>query len=181
MKKYSFRRMLSTGLVVCGTTILACSLVMAGCADSTQVPGTLTPTATVDRLAEPPLPDNPTQLEMGKWLYWMNCMPCHGDVGQGLTVEFRLLYVEDENCWARGCHGGRQEDKGFPVPTEVPAIISANGDLPPFGTPQALFTYLKATHPPQNPGWMPDEDYWALTAYLFDQNGRLEPGEVLGP
>jgi hypothetical protein len=108
-------------------------------------------------------------------------MPCHGDRGQGLTDEFRRLYVEDANCWARGCHAGKVGDTGFPVPRTVPAIISTSGDLPPFHSAQALFEYLRSTHPPQNPGFMPDSDYWAITAYVLDQNGRLPVGEVLGP
>jgi cytochrome c len=108
-------------------------------------------------------------------------MPCHGDKGQGLTAEFRSLYVEDANCWARGCHGGRVGDKGFPIPTSVPAIISSSGDLPPFATADQLFNYLRTTHPPQHPGFLSDDDYWAMTAYLLFENGRLPAGTVLGP
>jgi hypothetical protein len=136
---------------------------------------------TVDRLAEPSLPANPTQFETGRHLFWLNCAACHGDRGQGLTDEFRSLYVEDANCWARGCHAGHNGDQGFPIPRFVPAIISSTGDLPPFATPQALFEFLRATHPPQKPGFMPDSDYWALTAYLLIENGRLSPDQVLGP
>ena len=141
----------------------------------------LSPAPTLDRLAEPPLPSNPTQLEKGRHLFWLNCAACHGDRGQGLTDEYRSLYVEDANCWARGCHAGHNGDQGFPIPRSVPALISSSGDLPPFKTSQALFQYLRTTHPPQNPGFMPDGDYWALTAYLLEQNGRLSAGEVLGP
>jgi hypothetical protein len=135
----------------------------------------------IDRLSEPPLPPNPTQLEKGRHLYWLNCMTCHGDRGQGLTAEFRSLYVEESNCWAHGCHAGHPGDQGFPIPRSVPAIISSSSDLPPFKTPELLFEFLHATHPPQNPGFMSNDDYWALTAYLLARNGRLLPGEVLGP
>jgi mono/diheme cytochrome c family protein len=148
---------------------------------ATVPPGLPTPRPDLSRLDEPPLPPNPTQLEKGRHLFWLNCMTCHGDRGQGLTDEFRSLYVEDANCWARGCHAGHNGDQGFPIPRVVPAIISSTGELPPFATAQELFDYLRSTHPPQNPGFMPDEDYWALTAYLLDQNGRLPAGAVLGP
>jgi hypothetical protein len=137
-------------------------------------------TPTIDRLGEPPLPSNPTQLEKGRHLFWLNCMTCHGERGQGLTEEFRSLYVEDANCWARGCHAGHPGDQGFPIPRTVPAIISSDGKIPPFATATQLFEYLRVTHPPQNPGFMPDADYWALTAYLLHENGRLKEGEVLG-
>jgi hypothetical protein len=146
---------------------------------ATVTPPLPTPKPDFSRLDEPPLPANPTQLEVGRHLFWLNCMTCHGDKGQGLTDEFRSLYVEDANCWARGCHAGHNGDLGFPIPRVVPAIISSTGDLPPFKTPEQLFEFLRSTHPPQNPGFMPDSDYWALTAYLLDQNGRLPAGKVL--
>jgi hypothetical protein len=63
----------------------------------------------------------------------------------------------------------------------MPAIISSSGDLLPFATAEQLFVFLRTTHPPQNPGFMPDSDYWALTAYLLIENGRLPAGQVLGP
>jgi hypothetical protein len=47
------------------------------------------------------------------------------------------------------------------------------GKLSPFTTVYALFEYLCATHPPQNPGFMPDDDHWAPAVFLLDQNGRL--------
>ncbi len=137
------------------------------------------PTPTLDRLAEPPLPSNPTQQELGRYLYWLNCMACHGDKGQGLTAEFRSLYVEDANCWARGCHGGRLGDQGFPLPPTIPAIISSSGKLPPFDYPEQLFEFLRRTHPPQHPGLLTNDQYWALTAYLWAENGRLPAGQVL--
>jgi mono/diheme cytochrome c family protein len=139
------------------------------------------PTPDMSRLDEPPLPANATQFERGRHLFWLNCAACHGDRGQGLTDEYRSLYVEDANCWARGCHAGRNEDKGFPIPHVVPAVISSTGSLPPFATPEQLFEFLRSTHPPQNPGFMSDQDYWDLTAYLLTENGRLPAGQVLDP
>jgi hypothetical protein len=137
--------------------------------------------STSDRLAEPFLPANPTQYELGRHLYWLNCMPCHGDRGQGLTDEFRLLWVEDhQNCWGRGCHAGRPGDEGYPLPHTIPAIIASSGGLPKFATAQALFEYLRLTHPPQHPGYLPDDQYWALTAYLLTENNRLPPGQTVG-
>jgi hypothetical protein len=149
----------------------------------TASPTTVRPSPTPDmsRLDEPPLPPNATQYERGRHLFWLNCAACHGDRGQGLTDEYRSLYVEDANCWARGCHAGHNEDKGFPIPRIVPAVISSTGTLPPFATPEQLFEFLHSTHPPQNPGFMSDQDYWDLTAYLLAENGRLPAGQVLGP
>src|SRR5688572_23546779 len=61
----------------------------------------LTPavTPTIDRLAAPPTVENPNQADEGAQLYWLHCLPCHGDQGQGLTDEWRAQYPpEDQNC-----------------------------------------------------------------------------------
>lgn len=131
-----------------------------------------------DRLALPTLPENPTQIDLGSYSYFYNCMPCHGDQGQGLTEEFRNLWVEDHrNCWASHCHAGRPGDEGFPIPKYVPGVKK----LAHFPDEQSLFNYLKTTHPPQRPGRLTDDDYWSLTAFLLHQAGRLAPEQRIGP
>ena len=133
-----------------------------------------TPSPTYDPFAEPPLSEHPTQLELGRHLFWHHCMPCHGDVGQGLTDEFRLQWESDhQNCWARGCHSGRYADDSFPVPTVVPPLTGV-GLLARY-TPDSLFEYLRATHPPQDPGLLSDDDYRALVAFLYEMNNAPLP------
>ena len=140
------------------------------------------PSPTPDRLAEPVLPDNPTQYEQGRHLFWLNCMPCHGDRGQGLTDEFRSLWVDDhQDCWQRGCHGGRANDQGYPLPPTIPAIIYPPGAISSFKTAEDLFECLRTTHAPQRPGKLPEDEYWALTAYVLTENQRLTPGKMVGP
>jgi len=130
-----------------------------------------------DRLAEPVLGESPTQVERGRSVYYYNCMPCHGDRGQGLTGEFRLAWPEDhQNCWARGCHTGRSELSAFAIPREVPAVAGTPGALGHFDQPDALFAYLRETQPPQRPGALSFPEYWEVTAFLLDENGR--PAEV---
>jgi mono/diheme cytochrome c family protein len=138
-----------------------------------QVP---TPTPHYDPLGEPPLPSNPTQLETGRHLYWRHCMPCHGDAGQGLTPEFLALWEEHQNCWERGCHSGKLNDEGFPIPTDIPALTGT--DLPVRYTPDSLFVFLRATHPPQDPGLLSDDDYRALVAFLYHLNNLPLPAGV---
>jgi mono/diheme cytochrome c family protein len=185
------------GLIYSGLILLGLVGILMGCkaikvkesspiAPAALLPGASytvipTSTATKDRLAMPALPANPNQFEQGRYLYWLNCMACHGDKGQGLTEEFRSLYVEDQNCWGRGCHGGRIGDQGFPIPTTVPAIISPTDALAKFATPDQLFAFLRHTHPPQSPGILPENQYWAITDYLLVENGRLTEGKVLEP
>lgn len=138
------------------------------------------PQPTVDPLDVPQLPDNPTQIDVGRNAYYYNCMPCHGDHGQGLTDEWRQTWVDDhQDCWARGCHGGRIEDEGFPLPATIPAVAGPDSSLTRFSNPAELHDYLVQTHPPQRPGALPDEEYWALTAFVLNENGRLPAGKVL--
>jgi hypothetical protein len=130
------------------------------------------PFPTFDPLVETPLPPNPSELELGENLYWHWCMTCHGDKGQGLTDEFRSVWEPDhQNCWARGCHTGRRDDLGFPIPTIVPAIVES-GHLSQFESSQVLADYLKATHPPQSPGILNDEEYHAIAFFVFSMNKR---------
>lgn len=140
------------------------------------------PTPTPDRLAEPEISEDPTQYEQGRHLYWLNCMPCHGDYGQGLTDEFREIWVDDhQNCWAHGCHGGGYDDEGFPIPKYVPAVIATTGNGIKYTQSEELFEYLHSTHPPQNPGYLPEDEYWALTSYVLTESNSLEAEKVIGP
>jgi hypothetical protein len=139
-------------------------------------------TPTPDFSATPVLPENPSQVDFGRFSYWFNCMPCHGDHGQGLTEAFRAAWVEDhQNCWERGCHGGKVGDEGFPIPTAVPAVIGSVDLLRRFPTAVDLYAYLSSLHPPQRPGALEEEEYWQLTAFLLSENGVLPTERDLGP
>jgi hypothetical protein len=132
----------------------------------------VSPTPTYDPLVEPPLPENPTEIELGRNLYWHWCMTCHGDYGQGLTDEFRSIWVPDhQNCWGRGCHAGRPGDTGFRIPTIVPALVN-DSHLAQFTSVQQLSNFLKATHPPQSPGILEDAEYHAIAIFVFTMNER---------
>ncbi len=167
--------------------LLAAFLGSGGMAAGVPPPGAPaqapSPTPTYDPLAAPVLPEHPTQMDVGRSLFYDNCMTCHGDRGQGLTDEFRQVWVEDHrNCWASGCHAGRPGDQGFPIPTVVPAVISTQDALKNFTTPQELTAFLRKTHPPQNPGGLSEEDYQALTTFLWASNGKsaaLTPDRIL--
>lgn len=135
-----------------------------------------------DRLAEPVLPDSPTQVDIGRNLYYFHCMPCHGDRGQGLTDEWRQVWVEDhQNCWSSKCHTGRLERGGFYIPRFVPPVSGLPQALSRFQTAEDLFVYIRETQPPQRAGALSDSEYWALTAFLLHENDRLSPDAEIGP
>jgi hypothetical protein len=136
---------------------------------------------TPDRLAAPVMPESPTQVDVGRNLYYYHCMPCHGDQGQGLTDEWRQVWEEDhQNCWARGCHSGRAGEEGFPIPRLVPPVSGSTQTIAGLQTADGLFEYLRQTHPPQRPGALLEEEYWALVAFLLYENGRLGPDDQVG-
>jgi cytochrome c len=164
--------------VICLALALAGLSVPASAAGSgpaaTNGLAALTATPTVDRLAAPPTAVNPNQADEGAQLYWLNCQPCHGDRGQGLTDEWRAEYPpEDQNCWESGCHGARPYENGFRLPTAVPAVIGG-GSLGRFATVADLHAYVSAAMPFNNPGGLKPEEYWAITAFLARAHGLPE-------
>lgn len=140
----------------------------AGIADSIQVQADVTPTP--DRLAEPTLPAAPSQADHGAQVYWLSCMPCHGDQGQGLTDEFRATYPpEEEYCWESGCHGANPYESGFTLPKKIPAVIG-DTTLAKFADAAQLHAYIRATMPFWKPGSLTEEESWRVTAFLLRQN-----------
>jgi cytochrome c len=134
-----------------------------------------TPMPTLDRLAEPTLPAEPSPADHGAQVYWLYCMPCHGDKGQGLTDEFRDTYPpEDNNCWGRGCHGRNPYEGGFTLPTIVPQVIGP-GSLTKFATGANLNGFIRAAMPFEDPGVLSEEQAWQVTAFILRENGITYP------
>jgi mono/diheme cytochrome c family protein len=125
---------------------------------------------TPDRLAQPTLPASPSQADKGAQVYWLACLPCHGDRGQGLAEEFKQTYPEeDRNCWNSGCHGERPYENGFTLPKTIPPVIG-DGMLQKFPDALALRSYIFATMPFWKPGSLTDEEAWQVTAFVLREN-----------
>jgi cytochrome c len=156
-------------LVPFGIALLIAGLFFdKGIADSVDVQVDVTPTP--DRLAEPTLPAIPSQADHGAQVYWLSCMPCHGDIGQGLTDEFRATYPpEEEYCWESGCHGANPYESGFTIPKKIPAVIGES-TLAKFADAAQLNSYIRATMPFWKPGSLAEEDAWRVTAFILRQN-----------
>ncbi len=125
---------------------------------------------TPDRLAQPTLPASPSQADKGAQVYWLSCLPCHGDRGQGLTEEFKKAYPEeDQNCWSSGCHGNRPYESGFTLPKTIPPVIGV-GTLQRFPNALVLRSYIFATMPWWKPASLTEEETWQVTAFLLREN-----------
>jgi cytochrome c len=139
-----------------------------GTATSVRLQALATPTP--DRLAEPTLPAIPSQADHGAQVYWLSCLPCHGDKGQGLTDEFRTTYPpEEQYCWNRGCHGEVPYEQGFTIPKKIPALIGQT-TLAKFSDAAQLNAYIRATMPFWKPGSLTEEEAWRVTAFILRQN-----------
>lgn len=166
----SFKRLFGLFILSLGIALLIAGLFFkGGSARGTEIFIESTPTP--DRLAEPTLPASPSQADHGAQIYWLSCMPCHGDQGQGLTDEFRRTYPpEEEYCWESGCHGERPYEDGFKLPKSIPAVIGPE-TLQKFSSAAILHAYIKAAMPFWKPGSLADEESWAVTSFLLRENG----------
>jgi mono/diheme cytochrome c family protein len=141
-----------------------------------------TPTATLspmERLARPTLPADPVQADHGAEVFWLHCLPCHGERGQGLTAEFRETYPpEEQYCWEAGCHGKRPYEDGFRLPETIAAVIGP-GTLQKFPTAASLRGYIFGAMPYWNPGSLTEQQSWQVTAFLLRENGLWPAREEL--
>jgi cytochrome c len=132
------------------------------------------PTSTLspfERLAKPTLPAEASQADLGAQDFWLYCLPCHGDRGQGLTDEFRETYPPNEvDCWQSGCHGKRPYDNGFTLPTAIPAVI-AHDAIHKFSDAAQLNAYIRAAMPYWKPGSLTEDEAWRVTAFIMRGNG----------
>jgi mono/diheme cytochrome c family protein len=122
----------------------------------------------------------PTQGGHGKDVFYLHCMPCHGDLGQGLTDEFRFREYppEDTNCWKSGCHGERPYENGFTLPKTIPALIGPS-TLSHFTTAQDVYNFIHKAMPFNAPGSLSDEEYLQLLAFLLESNHIVSEGTRL--
>lgn len=154
-------------------------------------------TTTADPLAPPP-PDSSGALSpngsdaqayadaigSGRQLYLENCAVCHGKAAGGLE-DARLSFPPLERHCTR-CHKPNNrrvqplsspviDNDMFDVGTP-PALAgaTASGGLSATLPPMALWAYIANTMPRYEPGRQTPEEYWLMTAYLLDLNGRQE-------
>ena len=107
------------------------------------------------------LPPGQGSVERGETLYRMQCVQCHGAAGEGADYE----------ALAGRIPGDRfpfSEDRRWPITV---------GNYWPYAT--TLFDYIRRAMPQAAPGTLPPNDVYALTAFILQLNGILEPGDSL--
>jgi cytochrome c5 len=170
MKKYGF---ITAACLLLAASLLSACAVLPG---DQPTPG---PTPTVDRLAEPPMPEKPSQADQGHYVYYMVCMACHGDFGQGLTDEWRAEWGEDSNCWQSKCHGNDHPAEGFAIVRTCCKAVIGPTTLQRFKNGQELFDYISNYMPWWNPGYLKTEEFWQVTNFLMRANGAIPDGVTL--
>ncbi len=122
----------------------------------------------------------PTQRDLGAAVYMRRCSTCHGDKGQGLTLEWRQTWPEThQNCSTPKCHGKQHPPDGFEIKDNYAPAVIGPGTLTRFRTAQALFAYISTTMPMHAPGTLTQDEYWALTAFLLAAHGVPADGVPL--
>lgn len=130
-----------------------------------------------DMMVAPVLPENPTQVDYGRQIYYYVCMTCHGNLGQGLTQEWIDEWGEENSCWQSKCHASNHPPEGFELPRSIPAVASPT-ILNKYGSALVLHDFIQAAMPWHAPSSLSDEEYWQVTAYLMALNG-FNPGSEL--
>ena len=170
-------------LRVAAALLVACLLpACAALPYSAALPGsqpTPGPTPEIDRLAEPPMPEKPSQADQGHFVYYQVCMACHGDFGQGLTDEWRALWEEDSNCWQSECHGNDHPVTGFALVRTCCTAVIGDTTLQRFDNGQELFDYVSTMMPWWNPGYLKTQEFWQVTNYLMRANEAIPDGITL--
>ncbi len=127
-----------------------------------------------------PTPTPPTEAGHGKDVFYLRCMACHGDLGQGLTDEFRNRQYPpgDTNCWKSGCHGVNPYENGFTLPRQIPALIGP-GTLSHFNTAQDVYNFIHRAMPFDAPGSLSEEQYLQVLAFILESNQIIPAGSQL--
>ena len=135
------------------------------------------------RIAAPTLVPEPTPAVPGAQVFWLHCMPCHGDDGQGLTDEFRMREYppEDADCWDSGCHGASPYPGGFKLPRVVPAVMGP-GALTRFRARSDVAAFVRRAMPYNAPGSLTAAEYDQVVDYVWARSGRAaaDPGWIVG-
>jgi S-disulfanyl-L-cysteine oxidoreductase SoxD len=107
-----------------------------------------------------------------------------GAVGGGIALGASFPLAAQDDQRERGkvifvercakCHGEQGEGK------LGRALIGPTANLGGYGTARGLFDYTRKIMPIDAPGRLLESEYWAVLAYILNQNKLLPDGTTLG-
>jgi cytochrome c len=100
--------------------------------------------------------------EQGAAVYRVNCATCHGNDGEGHPPLYPQLI------------GGARGSFNF---ANDPTITRTIGNYWPYAT--TIFDYVRRAMPFGAPRSLTDDQYYAVTAYLLQREGIIQPGTVI--
>lgn len=144
---------------------------------SAQDQASLTPVSSMPAVMPPNLtpyvlPAHPDQADQGGQVYYLVCMVCHGDQGQGLTPQWIAdsVGMGPLSCYSAKCHGPHHPPDGFVLPRNIPPVRTP-GIRASFKTAWDLYEFIHARMPYQAPASLKDDQYWQVTAFIMRING----------
>jgi len=108
------------------------------------------------------LPPGSGTPEQGKSVYLMNCATCHGNAGEGRPPLAPQLI------------GGPRGSFNF---ANDPTMTRTIGNYWPYAT--TVFDYVRRAMPFGAPRSLTNDQYYAVTAYLLEREGIIQPGTVI--
>jgi cytochrome c len=98
----------------------------------------------------------------GAEVYRTTCASCHGERGEGIAPNPRLI--------------GREPREGFPFAAD-PKLVKTIGNYWPHAT--TLFDYIRRSMPLAAPGSLTGDDVYSVTAFLLAANEVIPAGSAL--
>jgi cytochrome c len=100
--------------------------------------------------------------EQGASVFLMNCATCHGNDGEGKPPLYPQII------------GGPRGSFDFASDPKIPRTI---GNYWPYAT--TVFDYVRRAMPLTAPRSLTNDQYYAVTAYLLQREGIIQPGTVI--
>ena len=140
--------------------VIPAALAVPACGGSAPAPETPASGGAAEPAAAPPDAAAPAtfaeQVTLGGQLYGQNCAECHGASGEGNPGP-RVVGL----------------DKGA-LPLDPPPTAKARKSQ--FKTVADIAAFVVSSMPPQAPGSLKEEEYWAILAFDLKANG-IDPGD----
>lgn len=114
-------------------------------------------------------------MSRGAALFEQNCASCHGSRGEGTTTGPVVMGGGALRVYPRT--GTSENLTTDPNELQLRASTTLPGGTgrPPFNTAKDVFDYISTTMPPNRPGSLRAEEYWAILSFMLQAHGANPP------